>query len=305
MTLSERDRRANLETALSLMMKEVGDKAINVTLFDPKAATFQAIYNTTWKDLEHKRWVERHHEKYRLTGDGWLRGLQRPYTQLTERLRQLAGTLKHYMKGRSSDKIVALSQVAQDANLPEGWVFNAIETNLLVELSMKYRESGPYWSDRGRLVVIPLDFGIDPVDIPENLFAAIEQLKSSLSEKEEELAEYRCQWCGASVSETVQIPLDEEGRDWGIREVYACGLDMIDKVVQRPCPSDPKFPKLKDFELCFKENPSESLFKWTCYAKPKTKYAQMLSLMKEIGSTRQEAQHSLIAKYKRMARRRE
>jgi hypothetical protein len=309
MTLSERDRLANLEAALSLMMEEVGDKAIDVTLFDPKAATFGGIYQTTWKDLERRRWVEGHREKYRLTGRGWIRALQRLGTQFVERLRRLAGTLKYYVKGRNNDEVVALSEVARDANLPEGWVFNVIEVNLLDKLSRKFRASGATWSEKGRLVLIPCDFGIDPVDIPDDLFSAVEQLKNSLSETEEcltevegELAEYRCTWCRAPLSETIQIPLDEEQRDWGIREVYACGLDMVDKFVQQPCPSDPKFPKLEDFELCFKENSSETLFKWTCYAKPKTKYAQKLRLMREVGRTKQEAQQSLAAQYERMAR---
>ena len=55
---------------------------------------------------------------------------------------------------------------------------------------------------------------------------------------------------------------------------YACGRCDTDGYGARPCPSDPKFPKLEEYELRFKEHDSEPTWKWSCFAIGKTQMAQ-------------------------------
>ncbi len=69
---------------------------------------------------------------------------------------------------------------------------------------------------------------------------ALRDLQQELNRVKEGLAEYLCPYCGASLHTRLEVPLDDEQKHWGVREVFACGYQVIDvSHVEQPCPTDP------------------------------------------------------------------
>ena len=73
---------------------------------------------------------------------------------------KLMATMKGRVKGRSQDEFVYLDILAAAAGLPKDWVFNAIESHLV---RYKSRRNDAEWKDPGRIVRIPIDFGMEPL----------------------------------------------------------------------------------------------------------------------------------------------
>jgi hypothetical protein len=131
----------------------------------------------------------------------------------------------------------------------------------------------------------------------------LEQAYEELEETKEHLSEYQCPICGAPLSIRIDAPADPEEKHWDIREIFECGHQCFGGYVERPCPSDPKFPKFEEYELKFKNNPDESHYKWQCYAWPKTDMARRLNLPIGYGKNKEEAQKSICESYSINARR--
>ena len=129
----------------------------------------------------------------------------------------------------------------------------------------------------------------------------ITKTKEELESTREELSRFQCPFCSAPVIEQNHMPLDPEQKVWDVREVFACGFEAVGGSTDRPCPTDPKFPKLEDFDLeCF-ETPKEPIWKWICYAKAKTRMARLLRLSPVYGRTREEARDKLLEEYQRIS----
>ncbi len=242
-------------------------------------------------------------QRYRLTGKGWVEGLARTGagrdTKLLERLGRLSAELKRCVKGRDTDVTVELAKLVQDVQLPEGWVFNAVESNAFESLQGR---RGVTWKEQGLLVSIPLTFGMELLDHTGDIRAQLEELQEELElAKEElgELAEYRCSFCGAPIAAQGPVPLSEDVDGYYVS--YACGRNDGD-CDEQPCPSDPGFPKLEDYELQFTERPSESYLKWSCWAKPKTPAAQKVHLSVGRGQTKEEASQQVVDYYARISK---
>jgi len=127
------------------------------------------------------------------------------------------------------------------------------------------------------------------------------RIREELESTREELSQFQCPFCSAPVVEQNQIPLDPEQKVWDTREVFACGFEAIGGSTDRPCPLDPQFPKLQEFDLEFFENAKEPFWKWMCYAKPQTRMARLLRLSPTHGGTREEAGKKLLEEYQRVA----
>lgn len=137
----------------------------------------------------------------------------------------------------------------------------------------------------------------------QDLQKEIDRTRKELEETRKELAEYRCPYCAAPVSARTHVPLDDAEKHWDIREEFECGYQTIGGYIERPCPSDPKFPKLSDYELHFFNAPKESRWTWQCYAMGKTDMAQRLQIPPGHGTTREEAERSLREHYDQYAKR--
>ncbi len=122
-----------------------------------------------------------------------------------------------------------------------------------------------------------------------------EDLHEQLHAAEESLQEYRCPHCSSPLSERSSVQLSEH--DDGLLEGFECGYSHIDGHVQRPCPSDPKFPRLEDYEFTYREVVGDTVWKWECFANGKTKEARMLTLGRGLGRTKEEARQSVVGWY--------
>jgi len=131
----------------------------------------------------------------------------------------------------------------------------------------------------------------------------IDRTREALQAATEELSEYRCRFCGAPLAERIGAPADPEEKHWDLREIYACGYQSFGGFKERPCPSDPEFPKWDHYELQYQHSPEETYFNWHCYALPKTIMARRLSLPMGLGRTKQEAEQYVRETYAKYARR--
>jgi hypothetical protein len=165
MTLSKIKLSENADLALRLMMEELGDEAID-HLFQTDTPRFANIYSTTWQLLEDQRLVKRTHyiwKEYKLTGPGWLKGLEirgaRDEPEMQQRVGKVMAELKKRVDARQEEANEYLGSIATGAGMPENLLFNIIESNYI---EIVFRRKGVQWdpsSGHGFAVVIPVDFG--------------------------------------------------------------------------------------------------------------------------------------------------
>jgi len=126
-------------------------------------------------------------------------------------------------------------------------------------------------------------------------------LQKELERSANELSGYRCPFCHAPLVERGGESIGHLGDHYGLHEVFECGHHAFDGYTERPCPSDPKFPRFDDYELQFHENASEIQYPWLCLALPKTDMARRLLLKPGYGHTKEDAERQLQDRYSRYA----
>jgi hypothetical protein len=124
--------------------------------------------------------------------------------------------------------------------------------------------------------------------------AAREELKIKLERAQELIGDleyykeqFACPHCGAEL--TTLAGEDEEYR------AYSCGYTSGPEG-NYPCPFDPEFPKLEDYEFEIRKTASGKVF---CNPKAKNRNAYKLSLQGQSGETEQEAREKIIKNYQR------
>jgi len=141
MSVSDSTRREDKKRTLIAMLREVGDHRAWQVHF-AAGIDLPDTLQTTWRELLDERLISDKpsvmgQPRYSLTYAGWLRALiisgEVDEAKTKERCSRLAQTLKRTVKGRTShyDEFASVDSVAADANLPEGWVVNAISSRLL------------------------------------------------------------------------------------------------------------------------------------------------------------------------------
>lgn len=126
---------------------------------------------------------------------------------------------------------------------------------------------------------------------------ALQELQHLFDQAKEELSEYRCPYCGVELVECGSGPEDDYN---SYHKIFVCGYHDCDGVTERPCPSDPQFPRIEDYELQFQPSRSENKL-WLCYPFPKTKMARKLSFSPGYGTTKEEAEQQIRQQYARFA----
>ena len=116
---------------------------------------------------------------------------------------------------------------------------------------------------------------------------AIAELQRKIEELRAQVAEYQCPHCGAPLME----------RDWDLVETYECGFQTSAGTIQRPCPSDPRFPSLDDYDVTCKRASGQSDYEWQCDARPKTDMARKIHLDSGYGRSEDEARRKVKATY--------
>lgn len=169
MSLSKQDRADNLKLAYRLIMDALGDDAITNVRFELDAAAFAEILPTTWKELDRHGFIDTGHSTFGkrafcLTGYGWSEACKqlRLLTEWRPQIIALRAAIKDCLKGRHSDAMVQLEEIAYRSGLSQSWVKNAIESDLLM-MVFPSDHMCLEWLDppARRMVKIPSDFGLE------------------------------------------------------------------------------------------------------------------------------------------------
>lgn len=169
MTVSRDERLENARSVLVAMRKKLGEQAVWRELFAPDDELFRDVFTTTWKFLVERGRVKAHYTiasaDYELTGFGWLEAIEATgeidSPEFQERFGRLCAALKRRVKGRREEGSVGLEELANETNLPEGWVYNVIESRLW---ELRYGRVGAEFDDADHFrntVWIPIDFNMD------------------------------------------------------------------------------------------------------------------------------------------------
>jgi hypothetical protein len=127
---------------LRRLLTAVGDRYVIEMAIEPTDNGFEDVLSTTWRELLDDGLIDDKFSAmgrpaFRLTAAGWLRAMLLSGTVDTpdcrDRCIRLARALKSVVKGREShyDGLTTEDAVAAAADLPVGWVFNAIKSRLL------------------------------------------------------------------------------------------------------------------------------------------------------------------------------
>jgi TIR domain len=133
---------------------------------------------------------------------------------------------------------------------------------------------------------------------------AVAELRNEIDRIRGDLKEFQCPHCASRLLGSQPVPLDLEEKHWGMLRSFECGFTDKEGEVTRPCPSDPDFPTLDDYDIkcgeeMFQENP---LFRrWSCEAFPKTAMARRLRLPPAYGNTKETARLQLQSDYEKRA----
>jgi len=166
MSLSPKDRQENTNSALILMLQELGEGSIGLRRFDPTSPAFAGIYPTTWKELEDQSWVEPcptlDRRFCKLTPEGWRVAIDLVWNadpMFQDRLAKIAAALKARVKGRDTDALVSVESLAAETSIPANWILNAINSRLL---EYRFRKRGAYWvgNSPNMTILVPVNFGL-------------------------------------------------------------------------------------------------------------------------------------------------
>lgn len=306
MTLSAKGRQNYLYNAFEKILSELKDFAIDTYFFNPTIVPLNNFPLTTWADMREEGWITNHDvngvQCFRLTGIGWLEALRVTEwlynDEYTRRMGIIAAALKNKVKTRNSDVTIPLKTITDESGLPEGWIFNAIDSRLIEERWKRY--SG-YWLEKGRLLFIPANCGSKKHDLTIDARDQLQNVKSELNEVKNELSEFICPYCAAPLVYRTIVSLSEDVD--GEVEGFACGYSSGDGNIDSPCPSSSLFPKYSDYEVKTDYKEVDKPYGWLCYGIPKTYPAQKLLLGTTRGKTEQEARDNFFNKYLERAKR--
>ena len=168
MTASKSDRIDNLELALRLMLENLpADRPYEWEQLDGDTAAFSAVFPTTWKALSRRGFVKQlSFNSYRFMPEGWIEALRVTglFTSqdLQEKAGKLSAALKKRIKGRQDDVLVSRTELANETGLTESFVYNAIDSHLLLQL---FGRIDAHWAPGDHMkhyIEIPVEFGHEP-----------------------------------------------------------------------------------------------------------------------------------------------
>jgi hypothetical protein len=296
MTMAKEKRAANHRKTFELMVAELGDGAIDTTLFDAGEPPFrEAVLRTTWEELLREGYIEAVETRCRLTAKGWLLAMEATDVSTSasyrERLGRLLGVMKRHVKGRKDSAIVELRKLARESGEPEGWIFNVVDSRASSAIGSARTGARWYGSDRGRLVEIPVDFNLEPIDIASALTVGhlekIQELEQKIEEIEEDRSQFHCPHCDAPISEIASQDFAEE-HCVVTYQMFECGYATEDGGERSPCPHGPNWPK--EDEFTFKTEQKGNT--WYCHGLPKNRRAQKIETPLGSGKTREEAERA-------------
>jgi hypothetical protein len=168
MTLSKQDRDEDLNSAVRMMMEELGPSWYALLFPDGDKPPYDKVLPTSWRELTRRGYIkDLGLKRYELTATGWLYGVELldlcNQPEFRAQMSRLSATLKGYVKGRAEDALKDIYSVATDSDVSEGFVRNAIKSKLL-DRAFKLRGAyfPPAEDKRQHYIVIPSDYGLEP-----------------------------------------------------------------------------------------------------------------------------------------------
>jgi hypothetical protein len=161
LTMSSGDRRAYINQALAEFLNSLGDGMLCHFRIEPK--DYPAVLKTTWLELTSRGWLhdmDMNPEMYELSAAGYVEALhlsgrcKKP--EFLEALGRICMVLKGRMKDRADSQLIDFYTLVREANVSEGFAFNAIEADLIRCVIGKV---GARW-DGELLIEVPPDFGL-------------------------------------------------------------------------------------------------------------------------------------------------
>jgi hypothetical protein len=164
MPIPPKRRAADKREALIVMVEIMGDSELTTSRFSPTQIEFESLAPTTWRELVAEGFIEDRGEKpgplFRMTADGWLKGLEISAAIDSDETRERAIKIRRALKERVNrnqfhDSYVDVRTLAEEIGVPVGWVFNVISANLLERLFPHHMMTVEF---RRLLIVIPSTF---------------------------------------------------------------------------------------------------------------------------------------------------
>ena len=166
MTLPLDTHREDQAELLKRLLEATGD-GYAMDIYETKDPRFAGILPTSWVHLERSGYLKAQHSfgnpSYELTPDGWLVAMALTHALTTRATVERSQKLLRAIKARvdRDAHLAALideREVAAETDLPAGWVYNALASNLLDELyeGRGYRIEYDY---RSRCFRAPVTFG--------------------------------------------------------------------------------------------------------------------------------------------------
>jgi hypothetical protein len=167
MALTKLERMRNLEQTLKAMLFVLGDLAARSSGFYTDQAIFGGTLEATWRELVKKQYVKiidfvGGRPVCFLTGEGWLKAVALTgiveSVEFQSRVDKVMKNLKERVVGRETPAQVALSQLALDTGVPEGFIWNLIESNLMSD----GEPDSPHWALNSvdpNTIEVPVCFG--------------------------------------------------------------------------------------------------------------------------------------------------
>ena len=166
MSHSREERLANRKLALEFLIKDLEDHPINRVSFLIGEPPYDVIYPTTWQDLIDEYFIKPvgtpAMQLCAFTGHGWLWALRmlgiEQSPEILDQVGRLMAVLKGHVKGRQQEEYELTANVAREAQVSEGFVYNIIESSYI---DLILNRKGATWAhgDNGHMVRIPVNFG--------------------------------------------------------------------------------------------------------------------------------------------------
>lgn len=171
MTISIARRKDDLRAAIIKLADIVGDDHRIQHHFSPEDPRLSDFIETTWREMIDAGLLELRGRELAVTGFGWITGLRLSGRLQSAEVRQRAQivvrALKARVKGRHGlhDEFVDVRDLAQELNLPVGWLWNAMDAELLQKVFPKDRINARLDQRHKTLIKIPPTFGSEAIDI--------------------------------------------------------------------------------------------------------------------------------------------
>lgn len=155
MSLSPEARRQNMANALTLMLNQVGDNAIEASFIQSEGQPYNAVEATTWKELI---------DKFLIRNITWRTAMmlnnRHEEPEFKRKLGILSAFLKDSVKGRHHPGLLGVHAIAIGTSLDWRFIRNVLRAEMLEYV---FHMKGAQMSSDGVVVTVPIDYGLPPI----------------------------------------------------------------------------------------------------------------------------------------------